>query len=278
MATLTPYRYVGSKNKMLPILMKHIDKMMVGQSNFGDVFVGGGSVLLAVAEKYPDIQLYANDKDFWVSSFWSVVADSDVSKLDALLKMLDTQPTLEHFRKLSETLTNDPIECAYRSLFFNRVCFSGIVKRDEQGFVKSNPIGGKKQKSKWKIDCRYNVKKLKEKIVNCHKLLAGRTTVECKDFSDYEVLTKSDYPVYADPPYYVKGTMCYSETMIANEHIALAAILNKRDNWILSYDDCKEIRQLYGKQQIIDLAARYSINGKKTNWASKNELIILPGV
>lgn len=263
---------------MLPILMEHIDKLMVGQNHFIDAFVGGGSVLLSVAEKYPNIQLYANDKDYWVSSFWNVVADPDVQKLNSLLKMLEAQPTIEQFYKLNETPPNDPIECAYRSIYYNRTCFSGIVKKNEQGYVKSNPIGGKKQKSKWKIDCRYNSKKLKEKILYCHKLLVGRTTVECKDFSNYEVLTKSDYPVYADPPYFCKGGMLYSENMLLIEHVELATILQKRNNWMLSYDDHPTIRQLYGKSQIIDQSVRYSINGKKTDWKNKNELIILSGV
>ena len=59
------------------------------------------------------------------------------------------------------------------------------------------------------------------------------------------------------------------------EHIKMAELLNKKKNWILSYDDCKEVRDLYKDSEIIDLAARYCINGKKNSWAHKNELIIL---
>lgn len=278
MATLTPYRYPGSKNKMLPLLMEHIDKMLINQKQFVDVFAGGGSVLLAVAQKYPDIQLYANDKDYWMSCFWKVVSDPDTTKLNELLSLLNTNPTIEQFHRLNETASNDLVECAYRALYFNRTCFSGIVKKDGKGRVKSNPIGGMKQNSKWTIDCRYNTKKLKEKIVQCHKLLAGRTTVECKDFSDYEPLVKADYPAYLDPPYLIKGSMLYSENMNVSEHEKLATILKKRNNWMLSYDDCTEIRSLYQGNQILDHGMRYSINGKKTDWAKKNELIILSGV
>lgn len=261
---------------MLPILMEHIDKMLIDQKHFIDVFVGGGSVLLGVAQKYPDIQLFANDKDYWMSCFWSVVSDPDTTKLNELLGLLETQPTMEHFRRLIETTPNNSTDCAYRAIYFNRVCFSGIVKKDAQGKVKSNPIGGHFQNSKWKIDCRYNAKKLKEKVIVCHKLLAGRTTVECKDFADYEPLIKANYPAYLDPPYYVKGGMLYSENMRPIEHEHLSVILNKRNNWLLSYDDCKEIRTMYRENMILDHGMRYSINGKKTNWAKKNELIILP--
>lgn len=263
---------------MLPTLMEYLDKMLVNHNQFVDVFVGGGSVLLSVAQKYPDIQLYANDKDYWMSCFWSVVSDPDTTKLNGLLGLLDTKPTMEHFHRLIEISPTNSVDCAYQALYFNRTCFSGIVKKDAQGRVKSNPIGGHFQNSKWKIDCRYNAKKLIEKVKHCHQLLVGRTIVECKDFSDYEPLVKADYPVYCDPPYFVKGGMLYSKNMNAWEHDKLAAILQKRNNWLLSYDDCTEIRALYQGNQILDHGMRYSINGKKTDWAKKNELIILSGV
>lgn len=268
MATITPYRYPGSKNKMLPILMEHIDQMMLSKKEFCDAFVGGGSVLLQVAKKYPNIQLFANDKDSWVSSFWNVISSVDSFKMLELFDLMDAAPTLELFYKLRETAATNDVERAYRSIFFNRTTFSGIVT--------SGPIGGKEQKSAYPIGCRYNINELKKKIMYCHDLLMSRTKVSNIDFSLYEVLTMTDCPTYLDPPYYFKGDMLYPEQMSPTNHESLSKILNTRDNWILSYDDCSEIRKLYSNNRIIDLAARYCINGKKNTWKSKNELIILP--
>ena len=87
---------------------------------------------------------------------------------------------------------------------------------------------------------------------------------------------KTDIPAYCDPPYYIKGDILYREKMLPQEHFVLKNILNNRKNWILSYDDCPPIRAHYNDKTIIDLAARYCINGKKNDWATKNELIILP--
>src|SRR5271169_974771 len=126
MATLTPFRYPGAKNKMLPVLMEHIDKLLVNKEPFTDAFVGGGSVLLEVAKKYPDIRLFANDKDYNVFCFWNVVATDDVTKLDELLELMASQPTLELFYKLREEVTTDEVRCAYKAIFFNRTTFSGI--------------------------------------------------------------------------------------------------------------------------------------------------------
>jgi DNA adenine methylase len=266
MATLTPFRYPGAKNKILPVLNEYIDSMVITANSFCDAFVGGGSVLLSVANRFPEIQLLANDKDYWVYCFWKVVASSDTSKLTALLSLMEARPTVELFYKLRERATDDEIECAYRAIFFNRCAFSGILS--------SGPIGGKEQKSKYTVDCRYNYKKLKAKILHCNKLLAGRTTVSNKDFKSY-INTNSVIPLYLDPPYYQKGDSLYIEKMSHKDHVYLADMLAHRSNWVLSYDDCPEVRGLYVNNQIIDLAARYCINGKKDDWKDKNELIIL---
>jgi DNA adenine methylase len=265
--TLTPFRYPGAKNKLLPIITAHIDEMLIGHNYFCDAFVGGGSVLLNIAQRYPHLQLYANDKDYWIYCFWKLVASPDFNKLSELLTLLEVRPTLELFYELRSENTTDEIRCAYKAIFFNRTTFSGIFK--------SGPIGGKEQKSAYTVDCRFNSKKLKDKIILCHKLLTGRTTVENNDINNYSILSNTDYPIYLDPPYFIKGKDLYSEYMVSSEHVCLAQQLQNRNNWVLSYDDCPEVRVLYKNKSIIDLSARYSINGQKTKWQHKNELIIL---
>src|SRR6266404_2401141 len=258
--TQSPFRWAGGKSKMLQDILEQMAPMVPFHKKFVDVFVGGGSVLLMMAEQYPNAELYCNDKFKWIASFWSVVSDTNDANLNQLLELMQAKPTIDLFNQLSGTPPTNIVEEAYRGVFFNRCCFSGIVKLDTNGYsVKSNPIGGKDQKSKWTVDCRYNIKKLRQKILACHELLKGRTYVECQDFSEYQPLTETNYPCYADPPYFDKGKMLYHEAMIPDEHIKLAEILNTRDNWVASYDDVPAIRELYKDQTIVDLQARYSI-------------------
>lgn len=264
MATITPFRYPGAKNKLLSILIPYLDKII--DNSFVDVFVGGGSVLLSIAEKYPKINLYANDKDYWMYCFWKIVSDVDTTWMNNLLDLMKQKPTIELFNQLRKDQSPDEIICAYKAIFFNRTTFSGILT--------SGAIGGVNQNSKWTIDCRYNFNKLKNKIIKCNSLLAGRTLVSMDDFTKYPVLS-SDTAAYLDPPYYIKGNTLYREKMNANNHDQLAAILITRKNWVLSYDDQPEIRSLYVNNKIIDLSVEYCINGKKSDWKKKNELIIL---
>ena len=269
MAIQSPFRWPGSKAKLLPVIMTYLQPLLQDAVNFSDAFVGGGSVLLEVAVQYPKLQLYANDLDRGLYCFWKIIADTDRVKLDQLLQVMETKPTIELFNQLRQPFdeTNE-VECAYRGIFFNRCTFSGIAR--------SGPIGGQDQKSKWMVDCRYNYSKLKAKIEKCHQLLSGRTTITNQNILQYEYLTNSHNPMYCDPPYILKGDMLYTEKMSPFDHEELAILLHNRSNWVLSYDDCFQVRQLYATHNITLLPVRYCINGEKDDWKKTGELIITP--
>lgn len=258
----SPFRYPGGKTKILPIILPYINPT----DCFIDAFVGGGSVLLEIANKYPNISLFANDKNYWIYSFWKVISNPN-QDYNSLITLLKQPPTLSLFYKLREEETEDEVLCAYKAIFYNRTAFSGIFF--------SGPIGGKEQKSKYKIDCRYNFDKIKLKLDICRKLLINRLTVSNKDCSEYELLN-TNISTYIDPPYVLAGDSLYVDKMSHNDHKQLFNILDNRTNWLLSYDDCPLIRELYKEHQVIDMSAKYCISGKKKEWQNKNELIILP--
>ena len=61
------------------------------------------------------------------------------------------------------------------------------------------------------------------------------------------------------------------DTHIGFDHQALAEILQRRDRWILSYNDCDEIRELYGDYQILSVGWDYGMSKDKRS----NEILIL---
>lgn len=271
MKNFSPWRYPGSKNKLLKDLEFYLDPLIEKNKSFSDAFVGGGSVSLHFAEKYPEASIHINDFDDWIYSFWDVVVFGGAD-LDNLLSRLELNPTIDLFYELSELHPLTRTDKAYRAMFFNRCCFSGIVKRDGNK-VKSSPIGGRKQTSKYTVDCRYNAEKLISKTLDCHKLLKNRTKVYNQDVNTYLDLNIGA-ALYLDPPYREKGPQLYNFFMDDNQHKMLANKLQSKDDWVLSYDDDLVIKGFYSNNKITDLAARYSINGKKNIWKDKNELII----
>ena len=259
------FRFPGSKQKLLPAIMPELDKYLKSANSFHDVFVGGGSVLIEVAKKYPNMKLFCNDADRDIYCFWSLV--SDPKKEDVILyQMLKSKPTVTSFLGLKASSSGNRVFSAYRGLFLNRTAFSGIAS--------SGPIGGYEQNSKYKIDCRYNSPRLIKEIKELIELMSGRLTVKCQDVQDYLWNIMPGDAVYLDPPYYVKGKELYNYHMTPGEHELLAQKLKQHRNWVLSYDKCPEIDKLYDWARKIDVYAKYSISGKKTSWKKKSEYLI----
>ncbi len=268
------FRYPGGKSKLLPKMESHLKQLIDGSDSFFDCFVGGGSVLLWVAENYPDLQLNCNDKNFGIYSFWSLVSTG----VDDFYYLLDIKPTLELFYQIRDNrffkIKNISLDketelgAAIASVILNRTSFSGMGV---------SPIGGKEQKSEYKIDCRYNYDKLCKNLEKINKLLKNRLV--CYNFDINYLLTNYTYAMnnrsyYLDPPYFVKGPELYSVYMKNNEHINLRDNLTDFDRWLLSYDNCPEIRELYQDNEILEIDAKYSINGEKTQHKECKELLI----
>ena len=70
---------------------------------------------------------------------------------------------------------------------------------------------------------------------------------------------------YLDPPYLIESSL-YGKKGNAHknfDHLQLADILKKRKYWILSYNDCEEIRKLYQEFHIITPNWKYGMSNDK---------------
>jgi DNA adenine methylase len=136
-------------------------------------------------------------------------------------------------------------------------------------------LGGKEQKSDYKIDCRWSPKYLCKEIDKLHALFS-RLNIDggvchCKDFSEILKECKDDSICYLDPPYYVKGNDLYQCGFTKEDHSRLSNVVKDlKGEWILSYDDCEEIRSIYNWAHAEKIDVNYSIGGATT----KSELLI----
>lgn len=264
MAILSPFRYPGAKNKLLPIIMKELSPYIEKTQMYTEPFVGGGSVALEVATQYPQKQIFLNDKDPFISAFWSCVIDDKLhSELND--RITKCHPDIQLFYNLTNSTPTDSVSQAYKAIMLNRLSFSGIIG--------AGPIGGKDQTSKYKIDCRFNANDLVEKINHCHLLLNGRTTVTNLDVIQC-LKNNTNSTIYLDPPYVQAGKSLYIHYMSEMEHIMLADYLSKITYWVLSYDDQDIIRRIYANCVIYSADTNYCINGVKIKWSQKKELLI----
>jgi DNA adenine methylase len=220
-------------------------------------------VLLDTAERHLDTELRANDLNPGIYAFWSCIIDS--KRMGDLCRKLHIKPTVDLFYSIKAEKPTSLVDLAFQTLFLNRCSFSGLGRK---------PIGGDKQTSRWAVDCRYRPEILENSIQKAHKLLQGRTRVTNLPILDF--LARLDgASIYLDPPYYHQGKHLYPTQMSIQEHETLARMLKKRRRWVLSYDDCSEVRALYSAFQVVSTSVRYSVTGRKrTNWVSNNELLI----
>lgn len=266
------FRYPGGKQRLLPVIMAALDPMLCEASEFHDVFVGGGSVLIGVANKYPGMKLFANDLDSRMAAFWNLVAKGSDADCKKFCELLQIPVTIARFNALRLQPSDDPIDSAYHAVFFNRTTFSGIAT--------AGPIGGQGQRSEWAVNCRFNADRLISEFNKLRKLFRDRLVVSCRDAIDY--LAQATGIVYLDPPYYVQGKNLYPKFMQPAQHVALASALRLRNRWVLSYDNCQAIRELYEFASIQHIDARYSINGRcnieseKSVWTNSKECLITP--
>ena len=89
---------------------------------------------------------------------------------------------------------------------------------------------------------------------------------------------------YFDPPYFNKGEELYTNFFNLSDHEELSILIkNNTSNWLVTYDDCEEIRKLYSDYRINKYVINYSVantgaseelifTSSKTLWPSKKEI------
>ena len=285
------FRYPGGKKKLFEIVRAELLK----QCSFEDLeyrepFWGGGGVGIRLIEKHKEIKkLWINDWDSALCCLWYCVLQY---KKELIAKIKDFTPSVEAFYQYKSELSslqgidgNKPlksteiIELGFKKLVIHQLSYSGL------GTMSGGPLGGVKQASKYKIDCRWSPKTLCNKIEKIHALLVQVEYIKCtnKDFTEIIDNYDNDAIIYLDPPYYEQGANLYQHSFTEVQHTKLAESLkNCGHKWILSYDDCEPIRNLYSWARIISFDVGYSItatkekdSGKRLS-TTKKELIICP--
>jgi len=281
-------RYPGSKMKLLDHILPIIKEYNF--DIFVDVFAGSGSVSLALMQekKVPGtkpIQYIINDKDYNLYTLWfSIFFHTDELKE----KILNYTPKVEDFFQFKTDLSigkcnnnnnNNCIDIAFKKLIIHCISYSGL------GTMAGSPIGGINQNSNYKINCRFNPKKICEKIDKIrlyrHSLFNRSETndgdVYNEDFSFFfeNCIWESHYKAffYLDPPYFLKGKDLYQFSFTDDQHKLLAQKLHEtKHDWLLSYDDHPFIRYLYRDCIIQEIPVKYTTNGI----VDKVELLIRP--
>ena len=260
----SPLRYPGAKSGLVGV----ISELLIAASTvlkkpqlLVEPFAGGASTSLRLAGAGIVDRVLLADADPMVAKFWQVAAE----ETEWLIVRLWVEPvTIERWDYWRGWEPCDPHdrELAVKCLFLNRTTFSGILHG------RAGPIGGRKQESPYKIDCRFNKEGLEARLRFIGDLYRSNRLVDvwCEDWEKtlasvaqrYKGLIPDRVITYLDPPYMQKSPKLYgrsfdalggygrSRSPLENhswlrdfQHHRLAEYLRCRaqNRWVLSYDD-----------------------------------------
>lgn len=242
----SPLRYPGGKTIVAPFLARTIEANRLSNASYVEPFAGGAGAALALlfAEVVSDV--YLNDKDRFVFSFWKAI----LNETDDFLRMLETcQVNVKTWMQQRSILKNPSkhgeVEVGFATFFLNRCNHSGVLN--------GGPIGGLSQAGPYKIGARFYRRELVRRIERI-QLYRDRIHVSRNDalrFMKYIVKSgKIDLRnalFYLDPPYLEKARRLYPLYFRHEDHVRLAKYLGTSLDfrWIVSYDDATPIRKLY---------------------------------
>jgi DNA adenine methylase len=243
----SPLRYPGGKNKAVRDILAYIPKNI---TELCSPFLGGGSIELACTKK--GIKVFAYDIFSILVDFWEVLLESPDKLANEVQKFLPlTKTEFYNLQRICLSIENK-LNRAVAFFTLNRCSFSGTT-------LSGGMSPGHPRFTQAAID---NLKNFE--ITNFYP--------GCLDYKN--VLKKhKDTFLYLDPPY-ANGRKLYGDKgglHMEFNHRDLAKNLHKRDRWLLSYNDCNLIRELYANYQFIDLSWKYGMNQSKKS----NEVLIV---
>ena len=255
----SPLRYPGSKRRLSSFVSRALELNALRPKLYVEPFVGGASIALQLLFDEMIDQAILIDIDPFVANFWKAV----FFDTEWLIDQIETiEISIEKWHEFKAFSPKTKREYALACLFLNRTNFSGIL-RSEVG-----PLGGREQKSKYKIDCRFprdtlvrrveRISAHKDKIQGIWVCSWAEGIQRIREMQAAGELPGEDVFFYFDPPFFEKAASLYRFYFKNGDHEKLRDfLLTLEDGWILSYDASDQLSLLYGE------AIRNNTNGAR---------------
>lgn len=258
---LSPLRYPGGKSQMTPIVLHILKQNNLLNCDYIEPFAGGAGVAIGLLLSEAVKSIHINDIDIGVYSFWkSILDDTD----EFLYRLNDVDVNMDEWYLQKDILMNmdqySKLDIGFATFFLNRTNRSGILK--------AGVIGGKQQSGKYKLDARFNKKNLADRIKEIVKYKERIHIYNCdanQFIENIEYQNMCNPFIYLDPPYYKKGQGLYRNYYLHCDHISIKKMINSINiPWIVSYDNCQEIINIYEDFIPYFYNLNYSAQIKKT--------------
>ena len=257
--SLSPLRYPGGKFKIYNRVKKVIETNKLYEKNYVEPFAGGFAIGLKLLHDNIFEKAILNDLDPHIYNFWHTILYNTEEFISMMMNTPITIDEREHQKEIYNDINANQIEDGFATFFLNRVNFSGVIT--------GGPIGGVAQSGKYKLNCRFNKYGIKKKI---EQISLFRNRIELYNHDANELITNhlqnrvQECFFYLDPPYVKKGHELYANYFEEKDHRTLKKTIAeylKNTHWIITYDDCELIRDIYEDYYIISYDILHSAGG-----------------
>lgn len=260
----SPLRYPGGKTKLYNVVKKVLsDNSLIG-GTYVEPFAGGAGLAIKLLLRNDVKRIVLNDIDPAIYYFWNTI----LTRTEEFCETIDlARLTIDEWKRQKEIFKRgycgNDLEYAFSVFYLNRTNVSGILN--------GGVIGGIDQKGTYKIDARFNKENLKHRI----RSIAERKkdivlyNLDAKDLISGAYLNKwRKLFINFDPPYVNKGSQLYKNSFTQNDHKELFECISScTKKWIVTYDVCDFIGELYSKYRNNFITVSYSVKNK----TKKNE-------
>ena len=257
----SPLRYPGGKGRLTAWMSEFLLHNNISGGWYVEPYAGGAGMALNLLIGEQVNRILINDIDPAIYAFWRAARDY----CDAMVDRVMTVPLTveERDRQLSiycRGRASNLVDLGFATLYLNRTSVSGSLT--------GGIIGGRQQRGRYKIDARFK----RETLVRRLRAIAerpNRISIYNMDALDFVREIRDQMPdhalIYFDPPYFHKGAALYHHSYGPEDHIKVAQLIRALDiPWVLTYDDCSEVRSLYRWANVTNFSLWYSATRRST--------------
>ena len=251
----SPLRYPGGKSRAIKFLYQYFPNDF---KIYKEPFFGGGSVGIYIAQIMKNTKIYANDLNYELYCFWHSLKMHPNKLIEGIIELKNKfkiGKELYDFILYRRDFNLSTLERGIDFFILNRITFSGIVDS-----------GGFSQKA---YESRFTMSSI-DRLKNTHKIIKN-FNFSCDNFFDFVDSNSSnqkDTFIFLDPPYYssVKSKLYGKKGILHSNfnHEKFRNYLYKiKSKFLLTYDNCDYIRELYKDFYTLEWDLQYGMNNYK---------------
>lgn len=259
-ATESILRYPGGKSQLFATVKTLIELNAFGDCTYVEPFAGGAGLALKLLYNNVVPRIVINDFDPAIYAVWHAC----LCQPDELAELIRTTPfTIDEWDRqkaiYSAPSGHSTLELGFATLYLNRTNRSGII----EGSV----LGKRDQSGNYKMSARFNQDTLCTKV---SRIASHRDKIVLLNLDAKDLLVNLDNVIgdrvflNIDPPYVTKGAELYRNFFQKEDHSTLSRTISLCANpWIVTYDVCNLVRELYREYRCSKINVRYSANVKR---------------